>query len=58
MTTEHQDLDGMTVNRDAKRMTAELRQWRAAHARAEARTKAEPGFAGAFADIFGKGFAK
>lgn len=73
MTTEHPDLDsleqraartldGMTINRDlfardVKRMSAELRQWRAAHARAEARTKTEPGFAGAFEDLF-KGFGK
>ena len=73
MTTEHQDLDsidhradrvldGMTINRDlfardAKRMAAELRQWRAAHARTEARTKGEPGFAGSFVDIL-KGFRK
>ena len=43
MTTEHQDLDSIDQ--------------RAAHARTEARTKAEPGFPGAFADIL-KGFRK
>ncbi len=71
--TTHQDLDtideralrsldGMTLNRDAFArdvllLTAELRNWRAAHARAETRSQSDSGFAGAFADIF-KGFAK
>ena len=43
MTAQHPDLDSL--------------EQRAAHARTEARTKGEPGFAGSFADIL-KGFRK
>ena len=68
MTQQHQDLDslneradrildGMTINRelfarDVKRMSAELAQWRNAHARTEA-ARSNPGFGGAFDDMFG-----
>ena len=51
-------LDGMTVNRgvfarDVKRMAAELRQWRDAHARSKPNGP-DKGLGG-FADLFGEG---